>query len=1143
MALNLDFPGTSHVGALMRGHDWSTSVLGEPRAWPLSLRTTVRLMLNSKFPMFVAWGSELGFLYNDAYAEILGSKHPRALGGRFQEVWHEIWWDISPIIDAALQGQSSYFEDLPLVVERGGPPEQAWFTFSYAPLHDDEGIVSGMFCSVVETTKIVRDRKLRQFQLDLADELHLLTNPHEIVATAVRLLATHLTVSRSWYAEIDDGAGTFYTRSGWFESDLPALPPAGKIDDFSPHLLTTLRTGKEFVCNDVATDPRTLEFAERFLALGIGSILIVPVVKQARLVFNINVTKRHAYCWTLEDVRAAKDVVDRTWVTLENAATQQRLKLETDKSDYILNHMAEAFLLVAEDGRITKVNAEAVRMLGQHAPEVLEGGYLALWAGDIGHQIAMACKTVSQTGVSATLELNEQQEGKGDTWLEMRISHLKEEGLAIFIRDVSAQKCSALALQRSEEHLSTLFEQTAAGIAERDLEGRLIRVNERLCELLGRPREEVLGINIHDLTHPDDRARSIAAFQRLIAEGQPFSIEKRYLKPDGTPVWVSTTVSPIRRSATKETASVLAVIVDITERKRAEEALTEQSRILEQLNQSGQTLSATLDLNTLLQAVTDSGRALTGAEFAAFFYNGKDDSGDAYLLYVLSGAPKEAFERLGHPRATAIFNPTFIGAPAIRSDDITKDPRYGTMAPHHGMPKGHLPVKSYLAAPVVSRSGEVIGGLFFGHSHVAVFTERSERLIIGLAAQAALAIDNARLYEQAQRAMAERETLLISERAARAEAEQLIRFKDEFLAMLAHELRNPLAPVSAAAEVLRMAGNDSNRVRQVSEIISRQIGHFTRLIDDLMDVSRVQRGLIQLRTEALDLKTIIGAAIEQVRPMIEARKHTLTTRINADYAIVKGDRMRLVQVLANLLTNAAKYSPANSEIALKIEADAEYARIAVVDNGNGIEASLLPYVFDLFTQGTRGLDRSQGGLGIGLALVKAIVMLHGGEVHAVSEGPGKGSTFTVTIPLMHDENISLSEDEHDLTAAHGLSILVVDDNADAANAIAILLKAVGHQVTVSTNAQDALDEAAIGAFDAFIFDVGLPDMSGYELAKTLQRRPGYERATYIALTGYGQAHDRQLSRNAGFTHHFVKPVNNQLLLRALTEIKVGINKA
>lgn len=1117
----------------MQTQDWSDSTLGHPNSWPSSLRSVVRLVLNSKFPMFLAWGAELGFIYNDAYAEILGHKHPQALGARFKDIWEEIWEDISPIINSAMHGKSSYFEDLHLVVERAGYPENAWFTFSYSPLYDDDGTIAGMYCAVVETTKTVRDRNLRSFQLSLADSLHPLTLPGDIVSTAVTMLAEHLAAGSCWYAEIDDVAGTFRTESGWFGPAMKPLPESGKIEDFSPELLATVRAGLEFVSDDLTVDPRTRDFAHLFRALGIGSILIIPVLKDGRLVFNINVAKQDPYVWTVEDIQAAKDVVDRTWVAMKNAVMQQRLEKERGQSDDILNRMGEGFMVVGPGGQVSRANSEALKLLQASIDAVIGKPYAQLWPEDIKGDVTQAYTDVLSSGATKIVEV---RSAAAEIWLEFRVSSLGENGLAVFFRNITAQKQAAIALRRSDEHLASLFEHTAAGMAERDLQGRLIRVNERLCKILGRSREDLLGKDIHDLTHPDDLERSDTAFKNLLVDKRPFDIEKRYVRPDGTFVWVSTTVSLVRIEG-QPTGSVLAVILDITERKQAEEALQDETRILELLNHSGKSLASTLDLHTLLQIVTDSGSALTGAEFGAFFYNGTDEQGDAYMLYTLSGAPREAFEEFGHPRATPVFKPTFAGDAPIRSDDILKDPRYGQMFPHFGMPKGHSLVRSYLAASVISRSGEVIGGLFFGHSQAAVFNERAERLIVGLAAQAAIAIDNARLYELAQKSAQERQTLLASERAARAEAERLNRSKDEFLAMLAHELRNPLAPVSAAAEILRIASNDPGRVRQVSNILSRQIEHFTHLIDDLMDVSRVTRGLIQLELAPLDLNAIIATAIEQVRPMIEARQHSLTTRLNIDHAGVMGDRTRLVQVVANLLTNAAKYTPPRGEITLDVETSEEAVRMSVTDNGNGIDASLLPHVFDLFTQGARGLDRAQGGLGIGLALVKAIVSLHEGEVHALSNGQGRGSTFTVAIPRSMQASDTFPERSAPNHAGQNLNVLLVDDNIDAAESLSMLLSAVGHQVTVASTAGSALRIAEQQSVDVFVLDIGLPDMSGYDLARALRKRPDLKNKVFIALTGYGQPEDRQLSKEAGFAHHLIKPVDNQLLFKLLTNVK------
>ena len=360
--------------------------------------------------------------------------------------------------------------------------------------------------------------------------------------------------------------------------------------------------------------------------------------------------------------------------------------------------------------------------------------------------------------------------------------------------------------------------------------------------------------------------------------------------------------------------------------------------------------------------------------------------------------------------------------------------------------------------------------------------------------------------------------------------------KDDFLAMLAHELRNPLAPITTAAQLLALFATDEQRVRQAAQVISRQAAHMVGLVDDLLDVSRVTRGLIDLQKDKVDIKSVTADAIEQVRPLIESRKHELITRMTAAQVMVHGDRTRLVQAIANLLNNAAKYTLAGGHITLTLDADEGQVRLSVADDGIGISAELLPRVFDLFIQGERTPDRAQGGLGLGLALVKSVIGMHGGTVEAHSRGPGSGSVFKIALLRLAEEVETAAfqlPPARQKLAKGSLKIMVVDDNVDAARSIAYLLEAFGHAVTVKHDAFEALETAVKARSDVFILDIGLPGMDGYELARRLRAEARLAGSTLIALTGYGQASDRDCAMDAGFDHHLVKPVTMDRLLGIL----------
>jgi len=581
---------------------------------------------------------------------------------------------------------------------------------------------------------------------------------------------------------------------------------------------------------------------------------------------------------------------------------------------------------------------------------------------------------------------------------------------------------------------------------------------------------------------------------------------------------------------------------EVVRRARVEESLRDETRVLEMVNRTGQALASTLDLETLLQAITDAGTELAGARFGAFFYHAEDEHGQTLQLYTLSGAAREEVEQLGMPRATAVFRPTFENEGPVRSDDISRDPRYAAQGFGSGMPPGHMAVRSYLAVPVVSRSGTVLGGLLFGHPEPGMFTGRTERIVAGVAAQAAIAMDNARLYEVAQKSARERDALLQSERAARVQAERLSHTKDEFLAMLAHELRNPLAPISSSASLLSMQFKDEPRIRQTSTIISRQVRHMSRLIDDLLDVSRVTRGLVKLKLGVVDFRDIVSGALDQARPLLQEKEHAVELQLPETPVHVRGDQTRLVQSVANILNNAAKYTQKTGRITLRLASGEGRMVLSVADNGSGMPPELVPNVFDLFTQGARTLARSQGGLGLGLTLVKRLVELHGGEVGAESKGVGQGSVFTLALPCVEAGVDAVpgpggqAEGVDAAALARPLRLVLVDDNADAADSLSTLLNVQGYQTAVEYDARSGLRRARAERPDAMLVDIGLPDIDGYQLAQQLRAMPETSATVLVAITGYGQARDRERAIQAGFAHHLVKPVDMTALGRVLEAI-------
>lgn len=360
--------------------------------------------------------------------------------------------------------------------------------------------------------------------------------------------------------------------------------------------------------------------------------------------------------------------------------------------------------------------------------------------------------------------------------------------------------------------------------------------------------------------------------------------------------------------------------------------------------------------------------------------------------------------------------------------------------------------------------------------------------------------------------------------------------KDEFLAMLAHELRNPLAPISAGSQILLQTQNSNPLVTRTATIIARQVAHMTGLVDDLLDVSRVTRGLVSLDSRVVDMRSIVNDAIEQVSPLLRKKRQQISVELPGKPGYILGDHKRMVQIATNLLNNAAKYTSDEGEIRVVLLLESHQVVLRVSDDGIGMDPELVPQVFDLFTQAERASDRSQGGLGIGLALVKNLVQLHGGTAKAESPGLGLGSTFTVALPRAQGPNPAATPTRIDSVHPSCRQCLVVDDNVDAAQTLALFLEVSGHQAHVAHSGAAAVAAAERCRPDVCLLDIGLPDFSGIELVRMLRRQSGAKDAIMIAVTGYGRKEDREIALSAGFDHYFVKPFDTALLSAVLTNL-------
>ena len=535
--------------------------------------------------------------------------------------------------------------------------------------------------------------------------------------------------------------------------------------------------------------------------------------------------------------------------------------------------------------------------------------------------------------------------------------------------DVTEQRNS----ETKQAMLATIIESSEDAIVSKTLNGIITTWNNSAERMFGYNELEVVGKHV-TLIIPENRRQEEEEIIEKIRHGKKVEHFETYrLTKAGTEIPVSLTISPIL-NAKGEVIGASKIARDITRQKSAEENLHRYANNLETLNIVGKMISERLAVQDILQQVTDVTTQVTGAAFGAFFYNKFDEHGESYMLFTLSGAPREAFEKFGMPRNTAVFSPTFSGEGTVRVDDITKDPRYGKNSPHAGMPKGHLPVVSYLAVPVISKAGTVIGGLFYGHPEAGKFTSHHEVIIESVATQAAIALENAKLYEEIQK---------------------LNDKKDEFIGLASHELKTPVTSLSGYLQIInrRLAADDANK--GFIEKALMQINKLSDLISDLLDVSKIETGQLPFSFTNFDLLQLLHEVTEVMQ--YSTKTHRLVLNPGLDKLMVTADRQRIEQVIINLLSNAVKYSPEADLVNISVSIADNKAVVTVQDFGLGISKEQQERIFTRFYR-VEDMATHISGLGIGLFISKEIISRHKGRLW-IESGQGKGSTFFFEIPL------------------------------------------------------------------------------------------------------------------------------------------------
>jgi PAS domain S-box-containing protein len=885
---------------------------------------------------------------NATFARLIGRPVEAIVGRTLEEVLGRPVVDaIRPYLERVLRGERVEYE-IELTLPGVG---SQWIHATYVPDLNEAGVVVGWIASVLDVSErkraeaaaaaqaqMLRDREqLQRMLLQVSDLGAHQIDSNVLMASVGTLVANELAVSRCGFDLVNVDKDEIVVVND-FHGTLPPAAGVHPFHEYADEWLHEAASSRPVAFDDVASDPRTAaRYASTFAPMYVRAYLTVPLRRNGKWVANFWVSHHEPRRWTRTEVELLQLIAERVWSSVERARAEEALRRSQDHLQFVTDHAPVLLVHCDRNARYTFVNTPYSARFGRR-PQDLIGSHISDIVGERAYEALRPHVERALAGERDEFELAiEYPYGLRrmySTYVPQRDATGAVTGFVAVVQDVTSRREAEETLRATDARFRATFENAAVGIAHVGPDGRWLRVNDRLCEIVGYPRDQVLQLTFQDITHPDDLETDLR-YAGEVMEGTraSYSMDKRYIRGDGAIIWVTLTVA-LARDRDGKPDYFISIVEDITARKAAESALVEADRR-----------------------------------------------------------------------------------------------------------------------------------------------------------------------------------------------------KDEFLAMLAHELRNPLAPIRTSMALMRTRPSTDSLILKCRDVIDRQATHMARLLDDLLDVSRFSRGKLTLRRKPVVLRDAIDAAIEVNGSMMMQRGQRIVVCDEAAPLVVDGDDARLVQVFGNLINNAAKYSDAGAEIRISLVCDGDSAVVAVRDEGIGIAPEMLGRIFELFTQAEAAREYAPGGMGIGLSLAERLVTLHGGQIVAASAGIGSGAEFTVRLPLIREAVMPVdpAPARRRRSTASRRRVLVIDDNIDVADTHAMLLSEEGCEVRTVYSGAAGVREAEQFRPDLVLLDIGLPDLSGYDVCRRLRAMDSGSRMSIVAVTGWGQEYDRQQSAAAGFDRHLVKPVDPAVL--------------